>query len=211
MRFFKYHCPKSTYHGQCSYPVCTKESLKDFLSREVVCEQCGKTSKQIETIWEKISDFYVSIVPFNWRPPEVWYRFKCWAWHRYTTIKPRTVGHTWVDRRTLLPELVFETTSRFIEDELQNKKNPQSCATEEGWNWHKVNNPEFYQGWKRAVEICNWWKNEYDESFPWHLSEAEHTEHFGNRSKFEIENEYYIKEYLGRCKELIDLSIYFWT
>lgn len=58
-------------------------------------------------------------LPYDWRPREVWYRLKCWAWHRYTTVKPRTTPwNTWTDKCYLLPHLMFEVLAQFVEDEL---------------------------------------------------------------------------------------------
>lgn len=53
----------------------------------------------------------------RWHPKEIWYRFKCWAWKRYTTVKPRWLDHTWCDRCELLPCMMFEILGQFIEKE----------------------------------------------------------------------------------------------
>lgn len=60
---------------------------------------------------------YWQIWPYDWRPGQIWYRFKCWAWHRHTTVKPRYLHHTWCDRCELLPHMMFEILAKFIEDE----------------------------------------------------------------------------------------------
>jgi hypothetical protein len=52
-----------------------------------------------------------------WHPKELRYKFKCWAWKRYSTVKPRTLPHTWCDRCQLLPHMMFEILSQFIEKE----------------------------------------------------------------------------------------------
>ena len=52
-----------------------------------------------------------------WHPSNLWYRFKCWAWKRYTTVKPRWLDHTWCDCTDLLPHTMFEILGRFIEQE----------------------------------------------------------------------------------------------
>lgn len=46
-----------------------------------------------------------------------WYQFKCWAWKRYTTIKPRYLPHTWIDKDELIIHVVFEVLSEFFEGE----------------------------------------------------------------------------------------------
>jgi len=66
---------------------------------------------------EKIQYAYWSVVPHHLRPGRLWYRFKCWIWHRYSTVKPRGLPHTWVDRSYLMPHMIFEILSDFIEEE----------------------------------------------------------------------------------------------
>jgi len=65
-------------------------------------------------------DFFKSLKRLcrsKWHPSNLWYRFKCWAWKRYTTIKPRNLDHTWCDRCELLPHMMFEILGEFIEKE----------------------------------------------------------------------------------------------
>ena len=66
---------------------------------------------------EKIQYAYWSIIPHHLRPGQLWYRLKCWVWHRYSTVKPRDLPHTWVDRSHLMPHMIFEILSKFIEKE----------------------------------------------------------------------------------------------
>lgn len=49
---------------------------------------------------------------------EAWYRFKCWAWRRHTTIKPRTLDHGWCDRGYLIVHLMMEVNCQFVEQEI---------------------------------------------------------------------------------------------
>ena len=70
-----------------------------------------------ESWWEKIQSYYWQTLPYNWRPGQIWYRLKCFCWHRYTTYKPRTLGHTWCDRTELLPHMIFEILARFLDKE----------------------------------------------------------------------------------------------
>ena len=46
-----------------------------------------------------------------------WYNFKCWAWYRHTTIKPRYLPHTYMDYSDILPHMIFEILSQFLEKE----------------------------------------------------------------------------------------------
>ncbi len=66
---------------------------------------------------DKITYAYWKILPYDWRPGQIWYRFKCLAWHRHTTVKPRYLHHTWCDRCELLPHMMFEILDRFVADE----------------------------------------------------------------------------------------------
>lgn len=80
-----------------------------------------------DTLWDKIRDKYYDIVPYNWRPKEIWYRFKCWAWYRYSTVKPRYLGHTWVDRDRLLIHTTFEILCQFYEKECGEDWQARDC------------------------------------------------------------------------------------
>jgi hypothetical protein len=50
-------------------------------------------------------------------PREFWYKIKCRFFHKYSTIKARYLDHTWNDRSYLLPHLMFEVLSQFIDEE----------------------------------------------------------------------------------------------
>lgn len=67
--------------------------------------------------FEKIQDLYWKIIPYDYRPGQIWYRFKCWAWKRYSTVKPRYLKHTWCDMDHLMAHTMFEILSTFIEEE----------------------------------------------------------------------------------------------
>jgi len=60
---------------------------------------------------------YWEIWPHCLRPMTMWYNFKCWAWHRYSTIRCRHLPHTWSDRRTLLLHASFQILTDFIDKE----------------------------------------------------------------------------------------------
>ncbi len=66
---------------------------------------------------DKIRYNYWKVLPYDWRPGQIWYRLKCFWWHRYTTVKPRYLPHTWCDRCELLPHMMFEILDQFIGDE----------------------------------------------------------------------------------------------
>ena len=70
-----------------------------------------------ETI-SKIKHKYWKIVPYDYRPKNLWYKLKCFLWHRYTTIKPRELDHTWCDRCELIVYTNFEILQQFVEEEM---------------------------------------------------------------------------------------------
>lgn len=85
-------------------------------------------------IGDKIRDIYWATIPYDYRPRELWYKLKCFVWHRYKIINPRYLPYTWCDRRELLMHSMFEILSDFIEKECS-----PGCV-----NWyheyaHKVN------------------------------------------------------------------------
>ena len=76
---------------------------------------------RIGNILEKLRSLYWGLVPHHRRPFYLWYRIKCFFYHRYTTVKPRTLDfHTWCDRSVLLPHMMFEILVQFVEKELNN-------------------------------------------------------------------------------------------
>lgn len=82
----------------------------------------------------------------------MWYSFKCWAFKRYTTVKPRWLDHTWCDKTTLTPFLMFECLCQFIEKEKPFEK--------VNWDWceeHKFARNEL-------IELYTWWICVY---IPW--------------------------------------------
>jgi len=73
------------------------------------------------SIWDWIQHKYWDIIPYDYRPSRIYYRLKCFLWHRYTTIKPRTLKyHTWCDRCVLIPHMMFEILSQYVEREADN-------------------------------------------------------------------------------------------
>jgi len=58
-----------------------------------------------------------NFIPYDYRLRQLIYKFKCFIWHRYTTVRPRYLGHTWCDVVELLPHAMFELLSRYVEEE----------------------------------------------------------------------------------------------
>lgn len=107
-------------------------------------------------LYRKIQETYWKLIPYDWRVGQIWYRFKCWAWHRYTTVKPRTLDHTWYDRSGLLPHCMFEILGNFLENELnwpdgEDFKHDISEAQVDGRRQAIAELGEIYQWWKDLV------------------------------------------------------------
>jgi hypothetical protein len=159
-------------------------------------------------------------VPYDYRPKNLWYTFSCWAWKRYTTTKPRNLGHGWCDKDFLLISTVFEIARTFLE-----KEGPK---TEEEWAWHKEHNPGFYASWRETKEIIDWWLNEYEESYVWGLTDEQFDKEYswampeagtvsedvldGMRAKAKFAAEEQDEQELrDKAKRIIDISPYYWT
>jgi hypothetical protein len=159
------------------------------------------------------------MVPYGLRPHNLWYKFSCFAWKRYTTTKPRTLGHEWTDRDALLIHTVFEIVRKFLE-----KEGPK---TEEEWTWQSIHNPGFYASWKESKDIIDWWINDYksdyvwdltdeqfDKEYPWVMpSTDEYSGTFEERRSYErfLAEDKYEAQVREKAKRLIDISPYYWT
>jgi hypothetical protein len=90
-----------------------------------------------------------------------WYEFKCWLWYRFTTIKPRYLGHTWTDRDELLAHMMFEILCQFIERECS----PGDINWyEEDWPDKKVE-VDGQEKWARdeLQDLYDWWIKGYND------------------------------------------------
>lgn len=119
-----------------------------------------------ETTLDKIKYAYWKVVPYHLRPGQLWYQFKCWVWHRYSTVKPRHLGHTWVDRSELMPHTIFEILSDFIEKECGDDCHVQWYAdesdTETGWTPHTVEVAgEQVNVRDEMQDLYDWWHKDY--------------------------------------------------
>ena len=88
----------------------------------------------------------------------MFYKLKCWLWRRYTTIKPRYLDHTWCDRCDLLPEMMFEILSQFIEKECN-----QNYIRWYGEYGHKIKGKYVMD---ELLDLYNWWHNYYKKEYP---------------------------------------------
>lgn len=200
IRFRKYKCPAPRDH---KYEGCMFSWYPDEKNPRG-CMYCGKTIKETETIWRKIYHIYLGIVPYDWRPKNMWYSFKCWAFKRYTTVKSRKLNHGWCDRKALIIHQVFEVLCQFVEEECP--KTPQE------WQWQKKHNPDFYDAWKEAKELREWWLNVYDESYPFNLTEVERAKLVKKSKKSAAQLSIdFEAETINKCKRAIEISPFFWT
>ena len=92
----------------------------------------------------------------------LWYKLKCWAWHRYNTIKPRYMPHTWMDRDSLLEGCVFEVLSKFLEDECS-----PGCVD---W-YHEYATKVDFEG--KEIFLRDAWQKIYDWYHNWYVPKSE--------------------------------------
>ncbi len=105
-----------------------------------------------DSFGEFIRYAYYKVLPYDWRPSNIWYKIKCTIWHRYTTVKPRQLDNTWCDRCTLMPHMMFEILSQFLEKECS----PGIV------DWDASDHEVMYGGHSRNAEevmwhLCYWW------------------------------------------------------
>lgn len=170
------------------------------------------------TWWDKICLFYWGMVPYDYRPGQIWYRFKCWLWKRYSTIKPRYLPHTWCDRVELLPHMMFEVLSQFIEKECS----PGMV------DWQKSGHSVIVDGKEVNVrdemqDLYDWWHQIYNKEYPERMkqiyAESEHeewppnkpiTEDFWTRRASRLETKME-NELMTRMIRLCKVQPYMWT
>jgi hypothetical protein len=159
------------------------------------CTKCGVSYKDAMTIWNKIQSGYWCVVPYEWRPKNIWYKFKCWGWKRYTTVKPRTLDHTWYDKSGLLPHVMFEILCRFVEEEMY----PDGEEGIVDWSW----TDDHQNAHDEMISLYKWWTEEYEEDYPFNIEPTPD-------NAFELEEQAQ-KTLRENCKRLIDVSPYMWT
>lgn len=101
----------------------------------------------------KIQKKYWKIVPYDYRPGQLWYRLKCRLWHRYNVVYVKTLPSTWVDRDHLLLHAAFQILVDFIERE-------DPVNTINIWysdEWYPSREAE----WMELYGLYSWWIYEY--------------------------------------------------
>jgi hypothetical protein len=113
-----------------------------------------------DSMFDKVKYKYWDVVPYDYRPSNIWYKFKCWSWKRYTTVKPRYLGHGWQDRGVVLPHMMFEILSEFIEKEC----NPEIIDWEASDHKVEVNGKKVNVR-QEMQELYDWWHNIYQKEY----------------------------------------------
>ena len=98
------------------------------------------------------------IIPYDWRLGQIWYKFSCRFWHKYSTVKPRTLGHTWVDRDNLLAHTSFEILSDFVENEYPNSH--IDFYDDHPTNKIEINGVVKYE-MDELLDLYSWWNETY--------------------------------------------------
>lgn len=180
---------------------------------------------------DRIREWYWEVVPYEWRPGTIWYKLKCFFWHRYTTVRPRTLkGHGWVDRNVLLPHVMFEVLSQFIEKECslgrvdwdgqeQDQKARKEMQELYDW-WHKeYNKPEEKKKFEEYYQFCSKHQKliftpvgNWGSKMVWSYDSPEAEAKCEELREAYLQEEKELQEALIRnCKRLIDVMDYMWT
>lgn len=141
---------------------------------------------------------------------DAWIAVRDRFWCKWTTIKPRTLPHSWVDYGDQIPHLIFECLSRFMErdggNEMEDDTFPHAddvgVATELKDHYHWWKNVFFQQSeaiWDAMPARNGFGSMLHDEAYQDALDRA------GKEEKA-LEAELH-----RRCKRLIDLSGYMWS
>lgn len=147
---------------------------------------------------------------------------------KHTTIKPRHLPDTWVDKDRLLPHVVFEILVQFIEDEAPAERMDWESDAEHraAWTemtelyrwWNDVYLPyEADDTWSKSIEApeltkkkCTSIKGAYEVSFKYSSPEAEAKARAVMQAKYE-RDESMEQELTNRCKRVLDVRRFMWT
>jgi len=116
-----------------------------------------KVRQMTETLEDKVMDVYYRI-PYDYRLGPIWQWVKNFCWNRYSTVKPRTLCHSWCDRRELLLHMSMEILGQFIENECS----PGHVL------WFGEEGPKKIGGkyvMDEMKEIWDWWNITYQKEY----------------------------------------------
>lgn len=152
-----------------------------------------------KNFYHRIEELYWTIVPYEYRPLQLWYKLKCRLFKRYNTVRCRYLSYTWVDRDILLAHVMFEVFSQFIEKEYP----------------YVEFLPEYKDDKQRLIELYNWWHQVYNkkrieelhnmENILYNLTPENAFDEGGNLSLN------YEKELHDKLVQLISLRRYMWS
>lgn len=112
---------------------------------------------KVDNWQEWLLDKYYDIVPHDYKPRELWYKLKCFLFKRYSTVKSRHLGHTWVDKVELIPYTLFEMLENFVEKECS-----PGCVEWYGEYGHKILVGMEYKYVRDEIDdILRWWNEEF--------------------------------------------------
>jgi hypothetical protein len=110
---------------------------------------------------------YWEIWPHYLRPMTLWYNFKCWAWHRYGTVRCRRLPHTWSDRRTILLHASFQILTDFIDKECS-----PGHVEWYGESPHQVEVDGVMENvMDEMLELYRWWNTVHEKEYPAKMDE----------------------------------------
>lgn len=153
---------------------------------------------------------------------DCWYYVKCWVWYKYNRITVKTLPPTWCDRCSLLPHVMFQILSDFVEKECS----PGSID----WNY----NPDSKAARAKMDELLKWWIeiylkqdslwdffDDYDIENIWSHDDRKITnnktlkdgaEEYDLLSRRAMDKESELQQELKlKLKDLIDIQDYLWT
>jgi len=112
-------------------------------------------------IFDKITEIYYKIIPYDYRPGELLYKLKCRLWRHHNTVKCRYLPPTWNDRVDILPHVMFEVLAQFVEQEYSE---PEIVGWEASGHIVKVNGKDVDVR-AEMQDLYDWWVNTYNGEF----------------------------------------------
>lgn len=108
----------------------------------------NEDNSKLASLYCKVQNIYHSIIPYDYRPSQLYYRAKCFLC-RYSTVKSRYLPHTWCDRDNLLFHTSMEILSEFLEKECS-----PGIVNWEADEWHS-------DAMREMRTIYKWYHEEY--------------------------------------------------
>ena len=119
------------------------------------------------SLWRKIliriKYKWWSLVPYKWRPHNLWYYYKCKIFHPYNVIKIRSLPPTWMDIDTRLEHSIMQLLVDFVE-----KEEPQNHFNYAVYAWYGksewvseqdiIDNQQHINEWKEIFALYRWCK-----------------------------------------------------